>query len=95
MHNTSIYFIGVRDDFFKEREKQISRHSSLTCAFKQTDLEDDIKKESIMNRTRNILMFSFLLLHILSLTCACKQTDLEDDIKKVSVMSRRIGHVIH
>jgi hypothetical protein len=77
MHNASIFFIGVRDDFF-------------TCACKQTDLEDDIKKVSIMNRTHNILMFFFLLLHILSLTCVCKQTDLEDDIEKVSIMNRNI-----
>jgi hypothetical protein len=80
MNITSFYFIGVRDVFLR-REKRIPRHSSLTCACKQTDLEDDIKKVRVMNRTR-------CTLHILSLTCACKQTDLEDDIKKVSVMNR-------
>jgi hypothetical protein len=65
MHNTSIYFMGVRDDFFKEREKRIPRHSSLTCACKQTDLEDDIKKVSVINRTRNILKFFSLVAHSL------------------------------
>jgi hypothetical protein len=67
------------------REKWISRHSALTCACKQTDLEDDIKKASVINRTRNILMF---FLHILSLTCACKQTDLKDDICSAQTVTR-------
>jgi hypothetical protein len=48
LHDTYKYFSCVRkDDIFIRREYKLPRHSSWTCACKQTDLDKMVEKSVI------------------------------------------------